>query len=180
MYDSGPDGPLTLLGWNGTVVFLNRLALATGICTIAAGIWSSGRGKSWLLVLNGLAFSAYGLVPLFWRGPLSFLLFARLLILMAMSIGILELVTARTLQRLRHVTVGWFLGLAGVASVGFALAFLALVFGVIQLEGRPFHPSVFLWLCSYFGFSAICMLGLALWMHSLGPSQSSQQIYTTT
>jgi hypothetical protein len=99
---------------------------------------------------------------------------------MAMSIGILELVTARTLQRLRHVTVGWFLGLAGVASVGFALAFLALVFGVIQLEGRPFHPSVFLWLCSYFGFSAICMLGLALSMHSLGPSQSSQQIYTTT
>jgi hypothetical protein len=179
MYDSGPDGPLTLLGWNGTVVFLNRLALATGIC-IAAGIWSSGRGKSWLLVLNGLAFSAYGLVPLFWRGPLSFLLFARLLTLMAMSIGILELVTARTLQRLRHVTVGWFLGLAGVASVGFALAFLALVFGVIQLEGRPFHPSVFLWLCSYFGFSAICMLGLALSMHSLGPSQSSQQIYTTT
>ena len=28
MYNSGPDGPLTFHGWNGTVVFLNTLALA--------------------------------------------------------------------------------------------------------------------------------------------------------
>jgi hypothetical protein len=168
MYDSGPDGPLTFQSWNGTVVFLNRLALAAGACTIAAGLWTSGKGKSWLLVLNGLALSAYGLIPLFWRGPLSFFLFARLLVVMAVSIGILALVTARTLWRQRHIVDEWFFGLAGAASFGFALAFLALVFGWIQLERRPFHPSVFLWLCSYFGFSAICMLGLALRLHRLG------------
>ncbi len=44
--------------------------------------------------------------------------------------------------------------------MGFAVAFLALVNRWIQLERRPFHPSVFLWLCLYFGFTAICMLGL--------------------
>jgi hypothetical protein len=41
----------------------------------------------------------------------------------------------------------------------------------IQLERRLFHPSAFLWLCFYFGFSAIWMLGLALRLHSLYPSQ---------
>ena len=169
MFDTGPDGPLTAHEWRVTGVFLTRLALAAGICTIAARIWSSGRGQSWLLVLNGLAFSAYGLIPLVWRGSLNFVLFARLLVVMAMSFGILELLTARTLWRQHHVADGWFLGLAGAASFGFALAFLALGFGWIQPERRAFHPSIFLWLAFYFGFSAICMLWLGL---RLGPFQS--------
>jgi uncharacterized membrane protein HdeD (DUF308 family) len=172
MYDAGPDAPLTFHGWNGVVVFLTGLALATGACTIAAGIWRSAKVKSWPLVLNGLAFSAYGLIPLVWRGPLSFDLFALLLVVMATMIGILALSIARTLRR--HVADEWFFGSLGAGSVGFALAFLALVNRWIQLEHRPFHPSVFLWLCAYFGFSAICMLGLGLRLHTLGLSQSGQ------
>jgi hypothetical protein len=140
---------------------MSRIALAAGLCTIAAGIWSFGNGRSWLLVLNGLAFSAYGLIPRLWRGPLSFLLLARLLIVMAISIGIFELLATRIVRR-QHPADGWFLGLAGIASFGFALAFLALTMGWIQLESRPLHASLFLWLVSYFGFSAICMAGLAL------------------
>ena len=167
------DGPLAFHSWNGTVVFLGKLALAAGACTIAAGILRSTNGKCWLLVLNGLAFSAYGLIPRLWRGPLSFLFFARLLIVMAISIGIFELLTTRTLRR-QHPADGWFLGLAGIASFGFALAFLALTMGWIQLESRPLHASLFLWLVSYFGFSAICMLVLALRLHRQGLSQSGQ------
>jgi hypothetical protein len=173
MYDAGPDGPLTLHGWNGTVVFLGRLALAAGVCTIAAGIWRCAKGKSWLLVVNGLAFSAYGLIRILWRGPLGFDLFALLIVVMATTIGILALAIARTLRR--YVADEWFFGLAGAGSVGFALAFLALVNRWIQLERRPFHPSVFLWLCSYFGFSAICMLGLALRLHRLGLTRSGHE-----
>jgi hypothetical protein len=144
----------------GAALLMSRIALAAGLCTIAAGIWSFGNGRSWLLVLNGLAFSAYGLIPLIWKGPLNFLLFARLLIVMAISIGIFELLTARTVRR-QHPADGWFLGLAGIASFGFAMAFLALTLGWIQLEPRPLHASLFLWLVSYFGFSAICMLAFA-------------------
>jgi len=163
MYDTGPDGPLTFHGWNGMAMLSSRLALTAGVCTIAAGFWKYEKGKSWLLVLNGLACSAYGLTPLYWRGALSFDFFALLIVAMAMTAGVLALDIARNL---RHSSAdAWFFGLAGTSSVAFALAFLALANRWIQLERRPFHPSVFLWLCSYFVFSAICMLGLALRPH---------------
>jgi uncharacterized membrane protein HdeD (DUF308 family) len=159
------DGSLTVRKYavHGTIVFLGKLALAAGACTIAAGLWRSTKGKSWLLVVNGLALSALGLIfNNLTHYRISFRTVALLLVVMAMSIGIFELVTARTLRR--QVADEWFLGLAGAASVGFALAFLALGFRWIQLE-QP--ESMFLWLSSYFGFSAICMLGLALRLNSL-------------
>src|ERR1700730_14133410 len=108
--------------WNGTIGLLGKLALAAGACTIAAGIWRSTTGKCWLLVLNGLALSALGLI--FYKLThyrISFRTITLLVVVMAMSIGILEFVTARTLRRQSHVADGWFLGLAGVASVGFSL-----------------------------------------------------------
>src|SRR6266487_3058523 len=168
------DGPLSFHAWNGAAVFLGKLALAAGACTIAAGIWRSTQGKCWLLVLNGLALGTLGLIQYgFVRFRISFLTVALLIVLMAMSAGILELVIARTLRRQRQVAEAWFLGLAGVASVGFALAFLALGFRWISFG--PGSHSDLLWLGSYFGFSAICMLGLALRLHSHGLSQSGQR-----
>ena len=156
IYYTTPDVP----GGNAMEVFLNSLAVAAGACTIAASLWRSAKGKSWLLVLNGLVLSAYGLMALFWSGPLSFRFFALLLVVTATTFGILASAIARTLRS--HVADERFFGLAGAASLGFALAFLALGNHWIQLERRLFHPSVFLWFCFYFGFSAICMLGLAL------------------
>lgn len=142
-----------------TTALQAKLALAAGICTIAAGVWRSGRGKFWLLVLNGLALGVYGLLPVVWGNrPLYFRpYFALLLVMMAMSIGILALESARTLHG--HVPDKWLLGLAGTASVGFALAFFALDFRWIALE-RP--GSLFLLLASFFSLCAICMIGLAL------------------
>lgn len=151
----------------GAVMFLGKLTLAAGACTIAAGIWSPRKGKFWFLVLNGLACSALGLIFTFWTGPLAFRTIALLIVVMAISIGIYELASARTLRR--HLADEWLLGAAGVASAGFALAFLALVFGWIKLE--PESPAQTLhWMGSYFGFSAICMLELALLLHRLGLS----------
>jgi uncharacterized membrane protein HdeD (DUF308 family) len=153
-------------------VFVTRLAVAAGVCTIAASIWRSAKGIPWLLLASGLVLSVYGSMPLFWRGPLSFRLFAQLIVVMAITFGILALTIARTLRG--RVADEWFFGLAGAASVGFAFAFLALAKDWIQLEHRLYHPSLFLWLCFYFGFSAICMLGSALRLHKLGTSQSNQ------
>jgi uncharacterized membrane protein HdeD (DUF308 family) len=159
------DGPLTFHAWNRTIVFLGKLALAAGACTIAAGIWRSRKGKSWLLALNGLALCALGVISNLTRYPISFRTVALLLVVMAMSIGILELETARAMRRQRPMANEWFLGWAGAASLGFALAFFALAFRWIKLD--PGSHSDLLWLGSYFGFSAICMLGLALRLHGV-------------
>ncbi len=142
------------------IVFLGRLTLAAGVCTIAAGIWNSGTGKRWLLLLNGFALGSLGLVLTGVFGfRISFRTVALLVILMAVSAGIFEMGTARILRRQRHVTQGWLLAAAGVVSLGFAVVFLAFGFSWIRLNpGSP--GQTLLWLGSYFGFSAICMLGL--------------------
>jgi uncharacterized membrane protein HdeD (DUF308 family) len=167
------DGPLTFHSWNGTIVFVGKLALAAGACTIAAGIWRSATGKGWLLVLNGLALGALGVIQYgLTRFRISFLTIALLIIMMAMSSGILELAVARTLRRQLHFADGWFLALAGVTSFGLAVAFLALGLRWIKIE--PGSHSDLLWLGSYFGFSAVCMVGLALRLRSLGRFQSGR------
>jgi uncharacterized membrane protein HdeD (DUF308 family) len=168
-----PDGSLalrTLVRSRSTLVDMGIVALAAGVCTIAAGFWNSRKSRSWLLVLNGFAFSALGLILTFWTGGIAFRTIAFLIAVMAMSGGIYELATARTLRR--HLADQWVLGVAGVLSAGFALAFLGFVFRWIRLE--PESPSqTLVWMGSYFGFSAVCMLGLALRVRTLGTSRSA-------
>jgi hypothetical protein len=174
MYYAGPGS--TPYIWNEIIPISGKFVLAAGVCSIAAGIWRPAKSMSslWalLLVLNGLAVSVFGGIGYVWRGPLGFDLFLKLIVVMAMSVGILALAIARTLGR--QVQDKWFFGLAGASSVGVALAFLALVNGWIQLERRAFHPAGFLWVCLYFAFAAILMVGLGLRLHSLGTSKSGR------
>jgi hypothetical protein len=152
------DGPLTFHARKSAVALLGEVTMAAGVCAVVAGLWRSTTGKCWLLILNGLALFALGLIYYrFVRFGVSFLTIALLIIVMAMSIGVLEFLIARSLQ------YRWLLELAGVASVGFALVFLALGFRWIGIE--PGSHTDLVWLGAYFGFSAICMLGLALWLH---------------
>jgi uncharacterized membrane protein HdeD (DUF308 family) len=154
------DGSLALRAFvnhRETIVNMGILALAAGACTIVAGLWMSGEFKSWLLVLNGLACSALGLIFTFWTGPLAFHTIAILIAAMAMAIGIYGLASVRIRQ-------GWLFASAGVVFTGFALTFLGFVFHWIRLD--PASPTqTFYWMGSYFVFSAIFMLGLALRQH---------------
>jgi uncharacterized membrane protein HdeD (DUF308 family) len=139
---------------------LGLLALAAGVCTIAASVWNSRKDNSWLLVLNGLACSSLGLlVTLGATRPITFRTLALVIVIMAMSIGLYELATARPLRG--HRIGEWLLGVAGVVSVGFAVVFLGFVLRWIKLDPSP-SAQTFDWLGSYFGFTAICMVGLAL------------------
>jgi len=169
-----PDGTLTLrttVRYGGTLEQMGMLALAAGVCMIAAGIWSPREGRSWLLMLNGLACGALGLIFAFWANrPIAFRTIALLIVAMAIGIGTYELTTAQALRH--HVMAKWLLGTAGAVSVGFALVFVALAFRQMNVARSPLTD--FLWFGSYYGFSAICKLGLGLRVHSLGLSQSEQ------
>jgi uncharacterized membrane protein HdeD (DUF308 family) len=159
-----PNGSFILRRFavESTVVLQGKLALAAGSCIIAVGFWQSMKGKSWLLALNGFALGTYGLIAVFWsRGRLAFLPVALLFVLMATSFGIFKLALAPALSVRRDK---WLLGPAGVALIGFGLAFLALGFGWISLNGPG---SYFLWSSAYFGLSAICMMGLGFRLNSL-------------
>jgi uncharacterized membrane protein HdeD (DUF308 family) len=165
---ASPDGspnPRIFMHSRNAITQLGVFALAAGICTIAASVWSSRKDSSWLLVLNGLACSSLGLlVTLGATRPIAFRTIALVIVIMAMSIGVYELATARTLRG--HPIDEWLLGAAGVVSVGFAVAFLAFVLRWIKLDPSP-STQTFHWLGSYFGFTAICMMGLALRLNGL-------------
>ena len=155
-----PEGPPMLRIFRqvrSTAAQLGMLALAAGICTIVTGIWSLRKGSSWLLVLNGLAYGVFGLLVRA-NGPVTFRMVALLVVVMALSIGMYELATARTLRG--HLAGEWLLGVAGPVSLGFAVVFLAFVLRWLKLDPGP-SAQTFNWLGSYFGFSAICLLGLA-------------------
>ena len=159
------DGALTFHAWNGAVAVAGELAILAGACTIAASIWKAAGGQSWMLAPNGLALGALGLMQYaFTRFRISFVTVALLIILMALSTSMVELLLARTMRRRAHDAYAWFLGAAGIISAAFVLLFLALCFRWITMEPRA-HADV-LSLGCYFGWSAIGVLGMALRPHS--------------
>jgi uncharacterized membrane protein HdeD (DUF308 family) len=163
-----PDGSpnlRTFIHGRDAISRLGLLAVAAGVCTIGASVWGSRKDNSWLLLLNGLACSSLGLlIALGANRPITFRTIALVIVIMAMSIGLYELATARTLRG--HRIDEWLLGAAGVVSVGFAVVFLAFVLRWIRLYPSP-SAQTFDWLGAYFGFTAICMVGLALRLSGL-------------
>ena len=85
-----PDGSMAFRTFShkSTVIEMGMLALATGACTIVAGVGRFKMSKAWLVVPNGLACSVLGLIFTCWTGRLSFGTVAILLTVMALSIGI--------------------------------------------------------------------------------------------
>lgn len=155
-----------------TVVFIGRLGLAAGACTVAAGLWHAATGASWLLVLNGLAQFTLGLIlnaP--FGSRIRFSTIACLIILMAVTLGILAWTTGRTLRTRNHVAESWLFIIAGAASIAFSLLFLALGFRWVTLE--PGSTTDLVWQGTYFAFMSVCMFGLGLRLHSHGLSLSA-------
>ena len=167
LFMQNPDGSLALRQYalQSTVVFLGTVAIASGIFAVAAGMWKSSQGKSWLLLVNGVALSTLGFMLTGSFGPqVSFRSITLLLAVMAISISIFELGIAQTLRQ-SHLVNEWILYLAGAVSVVFAMAFLTMSLRWIILKPSP--ASDFIWIGSYFGFSSISMLGISLRLHQL-------------
>ena len=165
---------LSLDSLHSTIVLLGKLAMAAGVLTVAVGVWRSVTGQCWLLALNGFALSGLGLI---WysltRFRISLMTVALLVIMMALSIGVLELRIALAMQRQQHSINKWLLSLTETGSIGFALGFLALGLGWIKTE--PGSNLDLRWLGSYFAFSALWKLVLTLRLRPDGIPRSGQR-----
>jgi hypothetical protein len=142
-------GPTELI-WD-----MGALALATGLCAIAAGLWLSGRDRSWLLMVHGAAlagFGSIGISPLV-RGPLSFRPISLLFVTAAMSLGVFAL-TSQWQSEIQR----WFLRVSGVLSLVYGISFVAVGFGVVRLEPPR---AYWIWMSCYFALCAALMIGLA-------------------
>ena len=157
-----PDGSLafrTFVSYRMTIEQMGMLALAAGVCMIAATVSTFKGSRVWLLLPHGLACSTLGLIFIFWTGRLAFRTIALLLVMMALSGAIYGFTATRKGEP--HLAEKWLLHLAGTVSIGFAFVFLALGFGWIKLSpGSP--AQTFHWIGSYFAFSAVSILALAL------------------
>ena len=121
------------------------------------GLWNSGRGGSWLFLVHGLALSAVGLIgisPLV-RRPLGFDVVAPLFALMGISVGAFALGMAQGASR---ANIRRLLTVSGAASLAYACSFIVVGLGWIRL-GAP--PAYWIWMSSYFVFTALCMLSIA-------------------
>jgi uncharacterized membrane protein HdeD (DUF308 family) len=148
-----------------TGVSLGKFAIAAGLCTVAAAFWNSARGRSWLLALNGVALSLFGALSVSWtndRQRHGFLPVALLFIVMTTSLAGFTWSVAPELGR--RVRDRWFLAVGGAGSVIFALTFIGWALRWIRFEQPGMY---FLWISSYFAFSALCMLALGLRLNSL-------------
>lgn len=141
-----PDGSLSLrrFALPNAVWDMSMLAVVAGACAIAAGLSNSGKRYSWLLAMHGLALAAFGLVgvsPLV-RGPLSFRPISLLFVVMSVSVGAFALGGSQTLRS--DAPDRWFLGLSGMASIGFALSFIAVGFGWLKLRTSAVAPWIWM------------------------------------
>lgn len=155
-------------------VFLaGRLTMTAGVCTVAAALWGARRAKSWLLALSGLALIALGTLLSGVLGPrIGLRAIALLILVMALALGLTQLEAARAMWRLHHVASGWLVAAAGIVLIGLALPLVA--WGFRWVAVAPGASPEILWMSLYFGFSAICMLALAL-----NGGSSRQDLMTT-
>ncbi len=149
-------GPVLSNSWNGSVVLLGKLALLAALGTIAVAVLKSAGGTNWLL-LHAVALGALGVIQYgFTHFRISILTVALVVILMPLS---MEWALVQALGRQRPNGERWLLVLTGAVSAGFVVGFLALGFRWLAV-GAGAHTDL-LWLGSFFGFEAICMLGLS-------------------
>jgi hypothetical protein len=149
--------------WNMSIV-----ALLAGACAIAAGLFSSRKGKTWLLSLHGFALGVYGLIGLspLVKGPLSFRLVSLLFVLMAVSLGVFSLEAAKWQQSNRRGR--WFFFVSGGLTLCFALSYTAVSMNLIRFVPPPLFWT---WMSLNFGLFAAITIYFAMGSKGYGISQ---------
>lgn len=152
-----PAPILRQFAFAGLAVIFAVFAFATGVLTMAAAVLKAGpHGFPWLLLVDGIAITAGGLVLLLFPG-LTLMHVIQLIAAVALLAGVLELIAGIHLRH--HVTDEWLLISGGIISVAFATGlFLTRVESV---------AGTLTWISVYAFANGLAMIGLALRLRSL-------------
>ena len=155
-----PAPLLRQLAFAGLATIFALFAFATGVLTIIAAVRGARQGGSaWLVLADGIAISAGGLIILLSPG-LTLLLLIRIIGLTALVVGMLELLAGVHLRR--HLTDEWLLIIGGVTSIVFAACLLLTRVGTAQ--------TALTWVAIYALANGLALMGLALRLRRLGNS----------
>lgn len=138
------------------VIFFGAYALVDGIFALVAGATSAGENERWwVMVLQGLAGIAAGLVTFFWPGITAIALLA-VIAAWAIVTGVLEIAAAVRLRK--EIKGEWLLALSGICSV---------VLGLLLIVWPAAGALAFVWLVgSYAIISGILLIAVALRLRS--------------
>jgi uncharacterized membrane protein HdeD (DUF308 family) len=146
------------------VLLFGAYAFVDGVLAIMAAIGRRARSRRWwVLLLEGLAGLAAGVITLFWPGITAIALLA-LIAAWALVTGGLEIAAAIRLRKV--INNEWLLALAGVASVGFGI--------LLVLFPGPAALALILWIGAYALVSGVLWVALALRLHSWGRSHGGE------
>jgi uncharacterized membrane protein HdeD (DUF308 family) len=146
------------------VLVFGAYSFADGVLAIISAIRGRENDRWWVLLLEGLAGVAAGVITLFWPG-ITALALLYVIAAWALVTGGLEIAAA---IRLRKVITGeWLLILAGVASVAFGI--------LLALFPGPGALAVVLWIGAYALVSGALLLALAFKLRSWNRTHTSPQ-----
>ena len=146
------------------VFVFGAFAFADGVLALVSAVRRRGvTDRWWVLLLQGLAGVAAGVVTVLWPDLTTFALLY-LIAAWALVIGALEIAAA---IRLRKVITGeWLLALGGTAALGFGV--------LLILSPQAGALAVVLWIGAYAFVSGVLLLSLGFRLRAWGSSHRAQ------
>jgi uncharacterized membrane protein HdeD (DUF308 family) len=150
------------------VLLFGAFAFVDGVLSIVTAIRRHGAGKRWgVLLLQGLAGVAAGVVTIFWPG-ITALALLYVVAAWALVTGGLEIAAAIRLRK--AITGEWLLALSGVASVTLGV--------LLVLFPGPGALAVVLWIGAYALVSGVLLVVLGVRLHSWARSRGPEAAFS--
>lgn len=145
------------------VLLFGAYAFADGVLAIVTAVRRRGADRWWLLLLEGLAGIAAGIVTLLWPGITAIALLY-VIAAWALVTGVFEMAAA---IRLRKVITGeWLLALSGVLSIALGV--------LLVLWPGPGALALVIWIGAYALVFGVLLVTLGIRLRALGSPRVQQ------
>lgn len=145
------------------VLLFGAYAFADGVLAIVTAVRRRGADRWWLLLLEGLAGIAAGIVTLLWPGITAIALLY-IIAAWALVTGAFEIAAA---IRLRKVITGeWLLALSGVLSIALGV--------LLVLWPGPGALALVIWIGAYSLVFGVLLVALGIRLRALGSPRAQQ------